>query len=44
MKQLTIACQNPQRILQRLRLLLKNYSFEATDYQIIENYATLIGL
>ncbi|KAK7576137.1 hypothetical protein V9T40_012423 [Parthenolecanium corni] len=42
MKQLTIACQNPQRILQRLRLLLKNYSFEATDYQIIENYATLI--
>lgn len=43
MKYLAVASQNPHRLQQRLRLLLKNPSLEPWDQRIIEDYIKLVG-
>ncbi|XP_065212296.1 spermatogenesis-defective protein 39 homolog [Planococcus citri] len=42
MKYLVVASQNPHRLQQRLRLLLKNPSLEPWDQRIIEDYINLV--
>lgn len=42
-KQFEVACQNPQRQLQRLKSCARNYFTDSKDKIIVDNFIKLLG-